>query len=717
MYAESLPGGVQIARYPIFPKNLKPDQYRSNVLKSAIEKMAGCLHFEIADWRDDIRYVIETGGISPSQIMQNDKTSDAEGGERDTENNGEGTASDNGSSGGSGRGSARANKSVSGSSSKGADNYQKPADEKNKEHQLTTFHPALRRGEKFLTSYKIFDDVSVWSKKRQHKAMVTISVRLESPEFDRNFWGKSFNVSLERKYGFLKQLRSVDMSYPWEGGGSGSPRESGGGGGSSSSTAAGRNSKDASKKDGMMKKSAAGNTVMRPRTSPSGDSVDDSDPESSGAGNSKIDRTHINTLNRSGRNSTDDNSPRNSDGSNNSPTSARNYLKWQRAEAKENSLFCVGAATLFWEWCGDWDTVGADDDDDGSGNADSAIEIPSVCIPYFGTAFGLRGMRLGELLLMFICEILGETVWSSYEHDVRGKIVEKERSMSRAARKRKGNKEPRSCFQLYVPATSKAQPFWVRCGGKVVSGKNGGEEGGKEDNLALLNNAESENNRGMSSNSKARKKESKEAVSVRGQRNLEAIVQAMHCFSANTTTLLQMDWQGLRSRDINHPVSGNTLSSASFSSRCPALKNLQEKMTDSFLFKAVRKGSPMELGGRLLTEGKVPKCSENGWILLHESVQRDDEASGYALTKFLLQSKADPNKLEMEWRQPALFFAANLDRCDVGRFDCLDNLIWFSDFGASTEFWDNVCFGPLNPALLLRVLYFLPHILPRSSTS
>merc|ERR1712194_809915 len=247
--------------------------------------------------------------------------------------------------------------------------------------------------------------------------------------------------------------------------------------------------------------------------------------------------------------------------------------------------------------------------------------IPSVCIPYFGTAFGMRGMKLGELLLHYLAEVLSKTLWSRLDHEVAWR--EKCREVRAGARRKlragvanlPARLRPRRSFQLYVPATAKASPFWIKMGGSVIP---------------------------------------------QGSVCLEAsVVDSMWCFNAETTQLLRMDCQELLDNS-KRKVSGSTM---------PSLSAFREALHKTWAhFRMARAGCSYEALLRLVAAPSSElknQAVHNGWTLLHEAVQRSDPESALGVCHLLWRKGVQAGAIEKDWKQNCVFFAANLDRAAV----------------------------------------------------
>lgn len=344
------------------------------------------------------------------------------------------------------------------------------------------------------------------------------------------------------------------------------------------------------------------------------------------------------------------------------------------------------------------------------------LPIPSICIPFFGTAFGLRGMRIGELLVHYIVETLEQTIWSSLDHTVRRQEYIYNHSLVNPGKGRLPMHTPspsglseektnaivglshygpytghsslndndlnypnsttsrntrlisennvinpnRKTFQLYVPATKKALPFWMKMSGIEVRPHQDiprmqliiAERWGKaaaQANASLVNQCERLPSGQVLLTSTAINSINAASMAASGHLNAQAaglrsrgsrrtraaaaqhgnstmrnslIVPAstcetMWCFTTDSTTLLQMDYSDLLSRKRVPAI--------------PSARQLVAQMTGGGPvtgFRSIKKEADlMSVISKFFIMSSPKEIRDSqvaGWTLLHEAVQRLD---------------------------------------------------------------------------------------------
>eukprot|EP00392_Amoebophrya_sp_AT5.2_P004011 g4016.t1 len=335
--------------------------------------------------------------------------------------------------------------------------------------------------------------------------------------------------------------------------------------------------------------------------------------------------------------------------------------KLKATGAMHDKLVCIGAATAYWDFCGDTDLPNALESDQ--------VGIPSVCIPYFGTIFGLRGMKMGEILVHYILEILSKTMWSRRDHEIRYNEISTSSLRGRAGGLNARRAKRRVC-EVYLPATKKAVSFWTKMGGQLIevlaedeehssSSSNGGGNPG----------AEGSSSGGGGGGAVAASKQVNYCapgleLGTRGGASSSALVagnqyqhicpgtvaEEMHCFSQSTTQLYYIDYLEVLERK-----------------RVPSLPSeaqFYQQYKTAEHFQMVRRDDACgaQLRAFLFPPAEV-KQTIQGWSLLHESAQ----SSCNKLVEACLRKKVDPNVVDNEWRQTPLFYAANLNQAEAIR--------------------------------------------------
>lgn len=303
---------------------------------------------------------------------------------------------------------------------------------------------------------------------------------------------------------------------------------------------------------------------------------------------------------------------------------------------RDSSHVVLGAAALYWSFCGDKMSIETRE------GGEEEVDIPSVCIPYYGTGYGTRGTKLGEMLMCYIGEILSKTIWTHPDHVLKYEkyTLQNDPRTRRSANRKdreaeRGGEGPRRFVEIYVPATPRAESFWKKMGGLSQEASEGNH---------LLQVPES-------------------------------VVEEMHCFSKSSTTLYWINYLHLLTNFPSPPKMLGNISDQRLAKNLPSLPNaarINAAASRACSFRAVRKGG-FEAGicrfSGLLFDAQI-KEGVNNWSILHEAVQRRDVGEATAFTHQLLKKKIPPNMCDADWKQSPIFFAANMNRAGIIELVC-----------------------------------------------
>ncbi|CAD7967770.1 unnamed protein product [Amoebophrya sp. A120] len=343
-----------------------------------------------------------------------------------------------------------------------------------------------------------------------------------------------------------------------------------------------------------------------------------------------------------------------------------NHPVLPRLNKPDMDLVCIGAATLY------WDHQVGDVDDQGE-------PIPSVCIPYFGTIFGLRGQKLGEIFMHYILETLSHTLWNKEAHfrahEEKISLMQEHNLATDldyigwrhtnshlgkfgrlVSNKRPNNRDEGRVCELYLPATKKAVPFWQKMGGQLIEVLN-------EDNLA---NEDSPSAAGGDNNNATQIKKQNivnyaDQTLVLGTKNVKndpfkrehictgQVAEEMHCFSQSTTQLFYIDYLEVLER-TKIPLLPNAA----------ALHSSFLTAENFWLFREESRAREARLRIKMLPTSDVKK-DVDGWTLLHEAAQSGDDT----LVDAAVRRRVDPQSPDHEWKQTPIFYSANLNKCDA----------------------------------------------------